>query len=156
MGKNGIVVEQSRAPRRRRLVREWKDEQIPAGCAMKQFKMREIDYDDERLASMAAEGSASGVELTNASAWFSLVQRERIRLSMVEVDRRPVNRDGLPFIAMDGWSSKTMRFVERAFSKLNMPKEDELALFDTGGAICDEIETTPPQESPDIEQRSLG
>jgi hypothetical protein len=73
----------------------------------------------------------------SAVATISAEQREAMRLSLVEVDGEPVNHDGVPYMAMDDWSLKTLRFLQTAFNEMNGIEADDLKNFRAGAQIVD-------------------
>lgn len=95
--------------------------QLPKGCSVDSFVMREIDGEDEREAGrwIAARGSSVD-DPRNA------ILEEQLRISLVGVDDKAVEQ---PYTGMNNWSSKTRRFLLEAFGLLNGVEDDELAVF---------------------------
>ena len=94
---------------------------LPKGCTVESFVMREIDGADERDAGrwIAARGSSTDdVRLA--------IMDEQLRISLVAVNGKAVEQ---PYMGMDKWSSKTRRFLIEAFNILNGVEDDELAVF---------------------------
>jgi hypothetical protein len=89
---------------------------FPSSCNMQEAVIRETNGVDEQQAALAAS-----LEGERGSLYSEL-----IRLSIVEVDGEKVTQ---PFLAMDGFNSRTRAFLIRAYESLNDVKEEELAAF---------------------------
>lgn len=119
---------------------------LPPGMSCREFVMRELDASDEIEAAIWADkrrGSAQDGVLSMVGG----EQREAMRLSLVSVDGKPVNVDGVPFMGIDKWSYRTMRYVQRAFANLNGVKDKDLESFDEGAEIVDNDENPPSPEA---------
>lgn len=115
---------------------------LPDYCTVGEFVMRELTAKDELTASIFAEKFMSDALRNSAVATIAAEQREAMRIALVEVDGKPVNVDGIPYMAMDEWSMRTIRFAQMAFNELNGIESDDLKNFRAGGQIVD------PGESP--------
>lgn len=113
----------------------------------KEFVMRELTAKDEIEAAIWADKKRSSA----GDGVLSIVggeQREAMRLSFVAVDGKPVNEGGIPFVGMDNWTYRTMRFVQRAFADLNGVEQSDLDSFAEGAEIMGQSsETTPSPEA---------
>lgn len=119
---------------------------LPDGMSCRSFVMRELTSQDEIEAAIWADkkrGSAQDGVLSVVGG----EQREAIRLSFVEVDGNPVNVDGVPFTAMDKWTYRTMRYVQKAFTDLNGVQQDDLESFSEGAEIVGMSESTTAPDS---------
>ncbi len=95
--------------------------QLPKGCTVKSFVIRELDGHDELLASRWADAKTGSADnKTNA------LMDENLRVAIVEINGKEVIQ---PYLDMDKWSSKTRRFLLEAWGRLNAAPEDELAAF---------------------------
>ncbi len=106
---------------------------LPAGLAVRSFVMRELDSRDEMEAARWADqrkGSAGGLHLQ-----IKLRQHESMRHSLVMVNGEPVNVDGVPYMAFDEWSSKTMSYVLVAYGELNGVEDDDVEDFKQGATV---------------------
>lgn len=117
---------------------------LPAGCSVREVVMRELDGNDEVEAAVMAEQRASSATKGSVAGMIGAEQREAIRLSLCEVDGKPVNADGVPFMAMDRWTMRTMRAINRFFADLNGLPEDELKNAVAGA----EVVTVPANDQP--------
>jgi hypothetical protein len=99
---------------------------LPDYCSVQSVVMRELDGQDDIEASIWADKNATSAIKDSAVAAMIADQRESVRLSLLEVDGKPVNHDGLPFMAMDNWTSRTMRFLLSFYADLNGAKEEDL------------------------------
>jgi hypothetical protein len=132
------LMEQPPAAHKRVMLRR----RLPEGFSCRVFVMRELVSGDEITAAINLDkfGLAAAKDSieTTMQAW----QREKVRLSLVEVDGKRVNVD-LPYRAMDEWNLKTYRVAEATWMRLNGVSQDDLD-FDKGGEIVDENEIPPP------------
>lgn len=115
----------------------------PAGCSIHEFVMRELTSKDELDAAMWADKLKSIVNDESPSSIILGEQREAMRLSLVTVDGQRVNDDGLPFLGMDTWTVRTVRFVQRAFQDMNGVTAEELENFTGEAEIVHPSEMTP-------------
>lgn len=97
----------------------------------KEIEIREVSGKDEITAAtwVDAKRARYGESATN-----NLM--ELIRVSIVSVDGVPTN--GIPFEAMDDWTSRTRNFVVRLWNSLNAVEDDEVKK-----AITEADPTTP-------------
>jgi len=95
--------------------------ELPEGCSVKSFVVREIDGADEREAGRWLAAAGSSVDDMGLA-----IMDEQLRISIVGVDGETVEQ---PYTGMDAWSAKTRRFLLEAFSLLNGVKDDEVAIF---------------------------
>lgn len=120
---------------------------LPDGMSCKEFVMRELTAQDEIEAAIWADKKRSSA----SDGVLSMVggeQREAMRLALVEVDGEPVNVQGVPFTALDKWTYRTMRYLERAFEDLNGIAKKDLDSFKEGAEIVnDPMATEAPQEA---------
>src|SRR5262245_23651737 len=131
-------------PTHRRIMRRW---ELPEGHSAKVIVMRELDSGDDIAAAINADKYGQRDAYDHAETALQVVQRERVRLSLVEVDGRRVNVEGLPFKEFDRWTLRTTRFVEKCFLEMNHFTDEEvaadLAAFTTGGAVVLPNELAP-------------
>ena len=109
--------------------------QLPDYCTVREVVMRELDGQDDIEASIWADKNATSAIRGSAVAAMVADQRESIRLSLLEVDGVPVNHDGIPFTAMDDWTSVTFRFLQQFYADLNGAKENDLKNSIAGAEI---------------------
>lgn len=137
-------------PTHRRMMRRW---QLPEGHSAKEIVMRELDSADDIAAAINADKFGPRQSYQHAETALQVVQRERVRLSIVQVDGRRVNADGLPFMEFDNWCLRTTRFVEARFLELNHFTEEEvaadLAAFKAGGEVVLPSELAPLVDTAD-------
>jgi hypothetical protein len=103
--------------------------------------MKELTAKDEIEAAVWADKFMSEALRNSAMAAIGAEQREAMRLSLVEVDGEPVNQNGVPFLAMDSWSLKTIRLAQTAFNDLNGVDAEDLKNFKASARV------SPPGES---------
>lgn len=111
---------------------------LPKGMSCKNFVMRELNAKDEIEAAIMADKLRSELSDETIIAAMGAERHEAMRLSICSVDGEPVNQAGVPFMAMDGWTYKTMRLVMRAFNDMNGVDVDELEDFANGSVIVNE------------------
>lgn len=99
---------------------------LPDYCSVSSVAMRELDGEDDILSSYWADQHATAVEQDSATAAAVADHREGIRISLVAVEGRQVNEDGIPYMACDPWTSKTWRFLAQAFGELNGVSQEDL------------------------------
>ena len=121
---------------------------LPAGCSVGSFVMRELTGPDELEAAMWADKKMDKDRRSDAVAVMEGEQREAMRLAFTEVDGEPVNHDGIPFVAMDLWTYRTMRFAQTAFSDVNGVQIDELQSFKEGAELVMGPESLPTHQEP--------
>lgn len=107
---------------------------LPERCDIRSFTMRELDGNDEIEASIWAEKNVPPAQSQSPLAMMAQEQKEAIRLSLVEVDDVPIT-PGVPYMDMDHWSMRTMRFVRQAFGITNGVEEDELKNFEAEASL---------------------
>ena len=110
---------------------------LPDYCSVGEFVMRELTAKDELTASIFAEKFMSDALRNSAVATIAAEQREAMRLALVEVDGIQVNLDGVPYLEMDNWSMRTVRFAQMAFNEMNGIESDDLKNFKAGAQIVD-------------------
>lgn len=125
----------------RRLVKRWT---LPKGCSIREFSMRELDVNDDIDVHVWVEKNTPSASLEPTMGAFSAQTREAMRLALVTVDGEKVNVAGVPYLQMNQWSLKTLRFVQMAFTELNGATEDEMADFKAAGELVVE-EATPAE-----------
>jgi hypothetical protein len=123
--------------------------QLPDYCSIREVVMRELDGQDDIEASIWADKNATSAIKGSAVAAMVADQRESIRLSLLEVDGTPVNHDGIPFMAMDDFTSVTFRFLLQFYSDMNGAKEDDLKNAIAGAEIVNP--NHPHSDSPEAE-----
>ena len=104
--------------------------ELPDGCSVRSFMVRELDGHDEIEAGRWADAKTGSADNQVVN-----LMDENLRIAIVEVDDQPIEQ---PYLTMDKWSSKTRRFLIEAWGALNSVKEDEMAAFLATG------ETVPP------------
>lgn len=86
--------------------------------------MRELSGQDEIEAAIMADRNATSAVKESAFASVAADQREALRLSLVMVDGRRVNHDGVPFRELDDFSMATIGQLLAYFRDLNgVPSE---------------------------------
>lgn len=100
----------------------------------KSFVMRELIGKDQHEAAMMADMRKRAVPDT-AFAQAQLERDEAMRLSVVEVDGRPTNIDGVPFIEMDNYNYQTLYLMRLAFNEMNGVGDEEAETFINGAEI---------------------
>jgi len=137
-------------PTHRRMMRRW---ELPDGHPAKVIVLRELDSGDDIAAAINADKFGPRDTYLHAETALQVVQRERVRLSLVEVDGRRVNVDGLPFKDFDKWPLRSTRFVERCFLEMNHLTDEEqaadLAAFTRGGEVVHLSDLAPPMDEAD-------
>lgn len=103
---------------------------LPDGCDAKEIVVRELDGDDDMEIAVWTEAKLNSAIKDNIMAVLEVKKTEAARRSLVVVDGRTVNQNGIPFSEMDKWSQKTMIFVFRAYNRLNGAEDDDLKKFD--------------------------
>lgn len=106
---------------------------LPDGCNCKSFVMRELRGTDEKQAAMLADKMSSSAD--GEAGRLNQAMRESMRLSLVYVDGQRVNENGVPYLDMDKWTSKTMRLALEAYQELNGVEDDEIEDFRKGSEI---------------------
>jgi len=130
-------------------VRMQKRFTLPAGCSAKSFTIRELDGDDEIMAGINAEKFGPAIAKTSFAQSLAAEQREKMYLSVVEVDGRRVNDDpGNPF--RPKWNVRTMRFLEHGYTILNGVRAEEMASFEVGAAVVGGDPTAVPEMSEEV------
>jgi len=127
-------------PNHRRVMKRWK---LPAGHSVREFVMRELDSADDITAAINADKFGGIRSFDNLETAMQVLQRERVRLALVEVDGRRVNTEGLPYKEFDTWSLRTTRLAERAYLELNNLSSDEVESFDKGGELIEPANLAP-------------
>jgi hypothetical protein len=94
-------------------------------ASIREFVIRETDGVDEERAAQFAKAKGGAITL----------QEELVRLSLVEVDGELVNHDGKPFMAFDGWNTRTRAYALRAWASLNAVSEKEMDDFLAAGEV---------------------
>jgi len=112
---------------------------VPPGMDFSSIVIRELDGTDELEAAIWADKNQNSALSDSVKAAFQGEQRECIRLSIVQVDGKAVNTNGLPFMAMDGWSFRSLRYLKEFFADLNGVEYDDVKNAVAGA----EILTTP-------------
>jgi len=121
--------------------------QLPDYCTIREVVMRELDGQDDIEASIWADKNATSAIKGSAVAAMVADQRESIRLSLLEVDGLPVNHDGIPYRAMDDFTSVTFRFLQQFYADMNGAKEDDLKNAIAGAeVITSHPRHTEPEE----------
>jgi len=119
---------------------------LPEYCDCREVVMRELEAKDDIQSAIWADQNASSALKGSAIAAIQADKRESIRCSLVEVDGEPVNLDGVPFMAMDSWSHRTLIYIEAFFNDLNGVEMEDVKKAVAGGAI---VTATPRAESAD-------
>jgi hypothetical protein len=114
---------------------------FPAPKRVKDFKtitIREVTGEDEMTAAAAAEAKSAQYN----KGWSP--QIELIKLSVVEVDGKPVNTTA-PFDAFDKWLTPSRNAVMKFFDQLNSLDEQDLkACLAVAAATGQTPKTTTP------------
>lgn len=134
MAKTKGAVRSVAAPEWRKRAELWT---CPAGCSVKTFVVRELDGNDIVEAGRWLDVKLTPAERMDLPKLFEAQRRERMRRSLVQVDGRPVNVDGLPFAEMDDWSHKTLLVLERAYQRLNDISVEDMGKAEAGVQVVD-------------------
>lgn len=108
---------------------------LPPGCSCSEFVMRELINQDRIEAAIRTDANKTSAMPDDV---FSIVDEklnEAVRLALVSVDGEPVNTDGVPYIAMDRWTERTMTFAMRAYQDLNGIDPEEAEDFIKGAEV---------------------
>lgn len=97
--------------------------QMPKGCSIDSFVMREIDGEDEREAGRWIAARESEVDNMSIA-----VAEEQLKVALVAVNDEPLD-SATPFTALNQYSTKTRRLMMEAFGLLNGLEDDEVAVF---------------------------
>lgn len=114
---------------------------LPAGCNCREFIMRELQNRDSIEAGIWADRNASAADSDRGRLAAELV--ESVRLSLVEVDGKRM-QPGMPFMEMDNWSQRTMRFLLEAYQELNGVQEEELGNFMATAELVEDKPSSDP------------
>lgn len=125
--------------------RVMKRYRLPAYCDCREVIMRELDGKDELEAAIWADKHKSSAAADSPFAELQADHREAMRLSLVQVDGVAVNVGGVPFMAMNDWSLRTMRMISAFFADLNGVDPGELK----NAVAAGEIITGGPIEEPE-------
>lgn len=109
--------------------------ELPPRCSVASFVVRELSCDDDLDITINAEKLTPEAARATMLAAGQARQREAFRLSLVEVNGEPVNREGVPYMEMDQWNQRTMRFLQEAFEELNGAELEELRSFRKAGKL---------------------
>jgi hypothetical protein len=126
-------------PRAQLLTKRYR---LPAGLSCQEFVMRELTAEDELEAAMWADKRRTSAH-DGILSMVGIEQREAMRLSLVEVAGQSVTCDGVPSQELDGWRSRTMRFVLLAFNDLNAVDVEDLSRFRLGAEVLSPTPTAP-------------
>jgi len=118
------------------------------GYCVRSIVMRELVSADDITAAINAEKFGPG-GYDKLETGVQISQREKIRLSLVEVDGKRVNTDGLPYMAFDGWNAKTVRFVEKKYHEMNGITEADIEVFNQRGELVDPSALAPLADEED-------
>lgn len=126
---------------------------LPKGCSIKTFVMRELKVKDDIEVAIWADKNTPAAAKESAVGAMAADRREALRLALVEVDGVRVNVNGIPYMAMDDWSQKTMTYALMAFNDLNGAADDAKG-FLKAGEFVNENELSPAlvPEQKDTEQ----
>lgn len=117
--------------------------QLPKGCSISSFVMREIDGEDEREAGRFISALN---EVDNPGL---VIMEEQMKVALVAVNGKNIEH---PYSGMSAWSTKTRRFIMEAFGVLNGVEDDEVAVF--LGASTDL--TSEQAEAEEIDEKELA
>jgi len=135
-------------PTHARVYKRWT---LPAGHSVRSFVMRELDSSDDITAAIQADKFGPNAAFDRIETALQVIQRERVRLALVEVDGKRVNADGLPYRAFDKWSMRTARLAERAYLELNNISPGDATDFEKGGEFVDPQTIAPPSGEVDAD-----
>lgn len=110
--------------------------------------MRELNGQDRIEASIWADKNINPALEESIVGQMDTQQREALRLSIVAVDGKRVNTGGVPFMAMDEWNIRSMRFLEACFNDLNGVDLDEVKNSIASGKV---VEIPGAEEMEEIE-----
>lgn len=117
---------------------------LPAGCSCNEFVMRELTNKDRVEAAIWADQHKNAAAPDDAYAQVDQRLHEAVRLALVAVDGEAVNANGVPYMALDKWTERTMTFAMRAYQDLNGIDPEEVEDFLRGAEIVSE---TPGPDS---------
>lgn len=100
--------------------------ECPERCSVGSFRVRELTVRDDDEVSIWTDKNAPGAVRGEQRAYSLARMREAWRLSLVEVDGKAVNVDGVPYMEMDAWNQRTVRLLIEAFEELNGVSQEEL------------------------------
>jgi hypothetical protein len=133
MNGNGNVIGRPRVMRRYAL---------PPGCSVRTFVMRQLTGIEDLEAAIMADKTAPAAARESMGAAITVEQREKVRMALVEVDGKRVNGD-TPYMALDHWNVRTIRFAERAYIELNGIQPEAMEDFLMGGQDVSEDDLVP-------------
>ena len=88
--------------------------------------MRELTGKDDLEISLWVDSKASMTDKNSMAKMIEIERRESTRRSLVQVDGKAVNEHGAPFLEMDNFNHRTMRYLYEFFSDLNGVEQREL------------------------------
>lgn len=116
---------------------------MPAGLDAGSVIIRELRSKDEIDAAIAADGRMSADDRNNAVLALTIERKEAIRLSLVGIDGRLVNTEGVPCMEIDDWTIRSWTALSRFFGELNGIPGDELGKAVEGAVDVDLDALTP-------------
>lgn len=101
---------------------------LPAnqGLNCSQVVMRELTGIDDLEIGLWVDARANATDRANMAKMLELERRESTRRALVMVDGVLVNEHGAPFLGMDNYNHRTMRYLYEFFSELNGVEQREL------------------------------
>lgn len=119
---------------------------LPKGCSIREFEMRELTAEDELEAARMVDAKLVGAEKNSVMLVMAAERKEAERMSLVSVDGQRVDNSGAPFMGMNKWTQRTMRFVTAAFAEMNGVQDAELKKFlaEVGSAAPATSASAPP------------
>lgn len=98
---------------------------------IRSFTMRELEAKDEMLAAIQVDQRLPAALKNNPSAVNEQGLRERIRLSLVDVNGEKVGGK-FPYADLDSWPLKIYNAAKLAFIELNLMTDEETESFRQG------------------------
>ncbi len=120
---------------------------MPKGCDAATVTMRELRKEDEIAAAVMADAAVRAMPQDQQGSVYITMQVERqesIRQSIVKIDGRRVNVDGVPCTEVDGWTLKSWTALGKFYGALNGIPGDELGKCEAAG--IDESDEPAPSE----------
>lgn len=116
---------------------------MPAGLNAGSIIIRELLSKDEIAAAIAADGRMSNDDRNNAVLALTIERKEAIRISIVAIDGRLVNTDGVPCMEIDDWTIRSWTALSKFFGEMNGIPGDELGKAVEGAVDVDLDALTP-------------
>lgn len=134
--------------------------ELGEGCDADSVVMKEIRNCDKVEVGIWVDAHSSTSIDSAADVKNALIaeQYEALRFSLVQVDDEPVNTHGVPFMAMDDWGVRTMRYIQAFFDELNGVEESDVKNAVRTAEIwtSDSPISSVQEEDSETDQRAAG